>query len=186
VRAQLEQQRPQNNSKPKDSSTSEGNPGQSDAAVVHEEAAPAEPPQSLEIDFTPELYEKIKADMLKNQHPLVRPYLLDFIEWLKKLDPIVVYDALEKGETVKTFYDRERWSPYRMGAAAARGLLKASKRLRERASKTFNIKLARLVLRFENPEVYDLLREFDPAESYLNNNIDDFKKILGLVEEPKT
>lgn len=123
---------------------------------------------------------------MKKQHPLVRPYLQDFINWLKKLDPIAVYDALEKGETVKTFYDRERFSPYRMGAAAARGLLKSSKRLRARADEAFNIKVARLVMRFENQEVYDLLREFDPDESYLRSNIDDFKKILGLVEESRT
>jgi len=167
----------QNNSKPRDSSTSEA------VAVTQEGTAPAEPPQILEIDFTPELYAKIKVEWVKKQHPLVRPRLQDFINWLKKLDPIAVYDALEKGETVKTFYDREKFSPYRMGAAAARGLLKSSKRLRERADEAFNIKVARLVLRFENQEVYDLLKEFDPDETYLNNNINDFKKILGLVEE---
>jgi len=120
---------------------------------------------------------------LMKQPRLVRPQLANFIEWLKKLDPIAVYDALEKGETVKTFYDREVFSPYRWGAVGARGLLKSSKRLRQRADQAFNIKVARLVLRFENQEVYDLLRQFDPDETYLNNNINDFKKILGLVEE---
>jgi hypothetical protein len=182
VRLQLEQQRPQNNSKPRDSSTSES-PSQPGAAVLHEEAASAEPPQSLEIDFTPELYEKIKAEHIRRQDRLVRPYLIDFIEWLKKLDPIAVYDALDKGETIKTFYDRDKWSPYRWSLVAARGLLKSSKRLRQRANLAFDVKLARLVLRFENSEVYDLLREFDPTESYLINNVNDFKKILGLVEE---
>jgi len=73
-----------------------------------------------------------------------------------------------------------------MGAAAVRGLLKSSKRFRERANKAFDIKVARLVLRFENREVYDLLKQFDPDESYLNNNINDLKKILGLIEEPRT
>jgi len=174
-----------NNSKQKDSSTSEGSQAEPQAAVTHEEAAPEEPPQSLEIDFTPELYENIKADLLKNQHPLVRPYLQDFMDWLKRLDPIAVYDALEKGETIKTFYDRERFSPYRMGAAAARGLLKASKRLRQRADQAFNIKVARLILRFENPEVQGLLKQFDPDESYLKNNVDDLKRILGLIEETR-
>ena len=165
--------------------SSEESPSGQDVVVSHEEAPPAEPPQSLEIDFTPKLYEDIKAEHLKRQSPLVRPYLIDFIEWLKKLDPISVYDALDKGETIKTFYDREVWSPYRWGAAAVRGLLKASKRFRLRANQAFDVKVARLVLRFENREVYDLLQEFDPDESYLNSNINDLKTILGLNEEPR-
>lgn len=163
--------------KPKDSSNS------NDASTATVQATQQEPPQILEIDFTPELYQKIKLGLIKKQHALVRPHLLDFISWLRKLNPIDVYDALEKGETVKTFYDRQRLSPYRIGAAGARGLLKSSKRLREKANEAFNIQIARLVLRFENQEVYDLLREFDPKETYLRTNIDDLKTILGLLEE---
>lgn len=167
------EQRPQDSSKPDDAS----------AATV--QVTQPEPPQTLQIDFTPKLYEEIKAGLIKKQHSLVRPYLLDFINWLKKLNPIDVYDALEKGESIRTFYDRQRFSPYRIGAAAARGLLKSSKRLREKSGEAFNIQTARLVLRFENREVHDLIREFDPQETYLKTNIDDLKRILGLLEEAK-
>jgi hypothetical protein len=143
------------------------------------------PPQSLEIDFTPELYEQIKAEHFKKINRIVRPYFQDFIDWLKKLDPLDVYDALEKGETLKTFYDRQKLGPYRLGAAAVRGFLKASKSARSQASLAFDIKIARLVLRFENHKVYAILLKFDPEEKYLKGNIQDLKVILGLVKVEK-
>jgi len=145
-----------------------------------------EPPQILEIDFTLEEYEKKKAEAAKKINGIVRPYFYDFVDWLKKLDPLDVYDALEKGETVKTFFDRQRGvNPYRFGAAAVRGFLKASKSARIQANSAFDIKIARLVLRFENREVWDILRKFDPEEKYLRGNIQDLKVILGLVKTTK-
>lgn len=147
------------------------------------QTAQVEPPKLIKIDITPERYKEIKASYLKKQHALVRPHLHDFIKWLKNLNPLDVFDCLEKNETVKTVYDQQASLPYRMAAAAARGLLKSSKRLRNRANQAFNVEVARLVLRFENREVYDLLAEFDPDETYLNGNIEGLKEILGLVEE---
>lgn len=144
-----------------------------------------ETPQTIEIDFPPERYEEIRNDYILKQHALVRPYIMDFFKWLTELDPIDVYGALENGETIKTFYDRQKMSPYRLGAAAARGLLKSSKSLRERADKAFSLQIARLVLRFENREVYDILKEFDPEEKYLKGNIQDLKIILGIIKEEK-
>ena len=76
-----------------------------------------------------------------------------------------------------------KFSPYRMAIAAARGLLKASSSLRRKANEAFNVKVADLVLRFENPEVYKLLKEFDKDKKYLIRNIEGAKKILGLIEE---
>lgn len=147
------------------------------------QVAQIEPPKIIHIDITPERYQEIKASYLKKQHGLVRPHLLDFIKWLKDLNPLDVFDCLEKNETVKTVYDQQASVVYRMGAAAARGLLKSSRRLRNKANKAFNVEIARLVLRFENREVYDLLAEFDPDETYLKGNIRDLKEILGLEEK---
>jgi len=147
------------------------------------QTAQVEPPKIIHIDITPERYQEIKASYLKKSHGLVRPHLLDFIKWLKNLKALDVFDCLEKNETVKTVYDQQASVGYRMGCAAARGLLKVSRRLRNQANRAFDVKIARLVLRFENREVYDLLAEFDPDETYLIGNIEGLKEILGLVEK---
>jgi len=144
-----------------------------------------EPPQVLEIDFSSEQYEREKANHAQKINGLVRSYFYDFVDWLKKLDPLDVYDALEKGETVKTFYDKQPLNPYRFGFAAVRGFLKASRSARIQANSAFDIRIARLVLRFENREVWDILRKFDPEETYLKGNIQDLKLILGLVKVEK-
>jgi len=106
---------------------------------------------------------------------------MEFIRWLKGLDALDVYDAIEKHETVKDKYEQAKFVPIRISVAAARGLLKASPRLRARADIAFSIKLARLVLRFENPQVWQVLKEFDPKEEYLQDNIRDMKEILGIT-----
>lgn len=142
------------------------------------------PPKAIPIDMTPELYDHIKANILKKQHPVVRPHLNEFFKWLKGLDALDVYDALEKGETVKEKYEQKRFIPIRLSIAAARGLLKASPGLRAKAEKAFSLDLARLVLRFENPEVYQVLKDFDPNEEYLRENIRATKEILALGVKP--
>ena len=139
------------------------------------------PPEIIAIDLTPELYQKIKTNITKKQHPVVRPHVHEFFKWLKSLDALDVYDALEKGETVKDKYEQMRFNPIRISIAAARGLLKASPRLRAKAERAFSLDLARLVLRFENQQVHQVLKEFDPGEEYLKSNIHATKEILGLI-----
>lgn len=142
-------------------------------------------PKTIPIDLTPELYQVIKNNMLQRQHPIVRPYLNEFIKWLKGLDALTVYDSLEKGETVREKYKEMRLNPIRITVAAARGLLKSSPILKAKAEKALSLELARLVLRFENPKVYQVLIQFDKNEEFLRRNIQATKEIFGLIEVPK-
>ena len=135
--------------------------------------------------MSPELYRTIKTNIVKKQHPVVRPHLHEFFRWLTSLDALDVYDALEKGETVKDKYRKMRFNPIRISIAAARGLLKASQRLRAKAERAFSVDLARLVLRFENAKVHQVLKEFDADEDFLRSNVRATKEILGLVEVEK-
>jgi len=138
-------------------------------------------PKEIPIDITPELYQKTKENILKQQHPAVRPYLLQFISWLKDLNALDVYDAIEGGETVKDKYQQMKLNPIRIAVAATRGFLKGSKSLRAKADKALSLEIARLVLRFENAPVYEVLKQFDPKEEYLRRNIQAVKEIFGLV-----
>lgn len=114
---------------------------------------------------------------------MARPHILEYFRWLKSLDALSVFDSLEKGEGVKEAYNayKRRFSPFRMAVAAARGLLKASQSMREDALKAVNINIARLTLRFENPAVYEVLRQFDPKEEFLKRCVEEAKEILGLT-----
>ena len=132
--------------------------------------------------MTDDLYQTIKTNYLKRQNPIVRSHVKEFFRWLKTLDALDVYDALEKGETVKDKYDRMSFNPIRITVAAGRGLLKASKNLREKANRAIDLEIARLVIRFENPNVYQVLKQFDQEEKFLRDNIKGTKEILGLVE----
>jgi len=131
--------------------------------------------------MTTELYQQIKQNIIAKQHPIVRPHIKEYFNWLKSLDALDVYDSIEKGETVKDAYTRTRNYPLRMSVAAARGLLKASKSLREKAEKAINVDVARLTLRFENPKVYEVIKRFDPQEEHLQKNLQSAKEILGVI-----
>jgi len=142
-------------------------------------------PEVIPIDITLETYEQMKKNILGKQHAIVRPHVFEFFKWLKGLNALDVYDALEEKKTVKDRYEEMRFNPIRISVAAARGLLKASPRLRSKAREAFNVDVARLVVRFENPPVWEVLREFDPAEQYLKSNIEAAKEMFGLVEVEK-
>ena len=132
--------------------------------------------------MTVTLYQTIKSNIVRKQHPVIRPHVNEFFRWLKSLDALSVYDALEKGETVKDRYDEMRFNPIRITVAAGRGLLKVSKSLRAKANKAINLEVARLVIRFDNPKVHQVLKMFDPEEEFLRKNIQGTKEILGLIE----
>jgi len=142
-------------------------------------------PEVVPIDISLKDYAEMKANILREQHPIVRPHIYEFFRWLKGLNALDVYDALEKKTTVKDRYEEMRFNPIRISVAAARGLLKASPRLRTKALKAFNIQVARLVVRLENPAVWEVLREFDPNEQYLRSNVEAAKEMFGLLEVEK-
>jgi len=142
------------------------------------------PPLLVQIDITPQLYEQIKEETIKSQHPVVRPYIESFIDYLRRLDPLDVYEAIESGRTIKDYYDQPGNYDIKITAAAARALLKASSSLRESANKALNVKFAKLVLRFENPEVYNIIMQWG-GEEYLKKNIEDLKVVLGIKKGRK-
>jgi len=131
--------------------------------------------------MTPDLYQQIKHNIIAKQHPIVRPHIKEYFNWLKSLDALDVFDSIEKGETVKEAYHKTKNYPLRMSVAAARALIKASKDLRSKAEQAMNIDIARLTLRFENPQVYEVIKKFDPQEEHLKKNIQDAKEILGII-----
>ena len=144
---------------------------------------PEDPPEVIAIDMTPETYEQMKKNILAKQHPVVRPHIHEFFRWLEGLDALDVFDALEQKHTVKDKYDQMGFNPIRISIAAARGILKASPNLQKKALRAFNVEVARVVLRFDNPAVWQVLKECDPKENYLRDNVDAAKEIFGLAEK---
>lgn len=146
------------------------------------ESAKPNPPPLIQVDITPKLYEQIKRQVIEEQHALVRPYLEAFVNFLRSLDPLDVYEAIEQGHTIKNYYDQSGNYDLKITLAAARAILKASRSMREKLNKAMNPSFAKLVLRFENPEVYEIVTRWG-GDDYLEKNIRDFKKILGVIKE---
>jgi len=143
-------------------------------------------PEVVLVDITPEVYQKLKEDIIEDQPSVIKPHILDYFEWLKSLDPLDVYDAIETGQTVKDAYNKEKpFSPFRTSVAVARGVLRVTPWLKTRAKEAFNEEIARLTLRFENPDVWDVIQKFDQKGDYLRSNIQAAKEILGLEKPSK-
>lgn len=143
-----------------------------------------DPPVLVQIDITRQYYEQVKEETIRKQHPVIRPYIESFIEYLRRLNPLDVYEAIERGRTIKDFFDEPGNYDLKITTATVRALLKASSTLREKADRALNLKFAKMVLRFENPEVYNIIMEWG-GEDYLRRNIDDLKVILGVKKEKK-
>jgi len=125
--------------------------------------------------------------MLKDVHPLARGYINDYFEYLQKLNPDDVIDAIEKGETVKTKYDAMPWFAERLVIAAARGFLKvAPESIKGQARKAISQDTARVTIRFENPTVHKVIESFGKkGGDWLDTCIYDFREIIGINEVRK-
>lgn len=133
------------------------------------------------MEITPLVYETTKANILRGLHPVVRSFVNDYFEFLRKLDAYDVVDAIEKNETVKNKYESLGVSPERMTIAMGRGFLKVSPRYREQAKKAVNLDVAKWTLQFENPVVYQVIEQYgDRGWDWLKRNLEDFRKIVGL------
>ncbi len=137
----------------------------------------------LKIDITPEFYREMKKHYIRQAPRIVRPFINQYFEWLKKLDAGELMDWMESNETLKEIY-RAKPFPERVAIAGVRGLLRASLRLKRRAAEAMNVEIACYTLRFENPLAWEVVTAYgDEGMEKLKQAIEDFKEILKLKEE---
>ena len=138
---------------------------------------------AFQVDFTPEFYQKMKKAHLKRVPRIIRPFIKQYFDWLRKLDAGEVMDWMESNETLKELYQKKAF-PERVAIAGARGLLKASPKLKRRAAEAINMQIACYTLRFENPLVWEVIRAYgQQGMKKLRQAIEDFKEIMKLKEE---
>ena len=143
-------------------------------------------PQTVIIEMTPKFYNAMKANLLAKQNPLVRSHVNTYFEWLKTIKPEEVIDAIETGTTPQQAYKQLGANPIRLGIAAARGFLKAMPKYRLQLKEVATPKLARLTLKFENPDTFAVIQKYGKrgtefVEKWVNGSLE----ILGVLPKPQ-
>lgn len=114
---------------------------------------------------------------------LARPIVRQYFDFLKKLTAEQVMDWMEDEGRLKDIYKRSTF-PERIAFAGARGLIKASPRIKDGANKVICYEVAALTIRFENPEAWEVIEAFgEEGTKKLKEGIEDIKEILKLKEE---
>lgn len=114
-----------------------------------------------------------------------------YFEWLKNIQPEDVVDAITRNISAQQAYRELGANPMRLGIAAARGMLKAAPKYRERLNETMNPDLALLTLKFENPTTYQIIMQYgEKGKDFVAKWVEGAKEILGVIppakkEEPK-
>lgn len=140
-------------------------------------------PKSIKLDITVESYIADKITQMHRAPKLARPIIRQYFDFLKELTPEQVMDWMEGSERLKDFYKRSTF-PERIAFAGARGLIKASKRIKDGANKVICFEVAALTIRFENPEAWEVIEAFgEDGIKKLKEGIEDIKEILKLKEE---
>ncbi len=140
-------------------------------------------PKSLTVDITKATYLADKMMQMQRVPKLARPIIKQYFDFLKELTPEQVMDWMEGTERLKDTYQRATFGE-RIAFAGARGLIKASKRIKDGANKVICFKVAALTIRFENPECWEVIEAFgEDGIKKLKEGIEDIKEILKLKEE---
>jgi predicted transcriptional regulator YheO len=156
-------------------------PNQQSQNGLKAEALPAT--KTILVDITPEYYREMKKQYMKQIPKIVRPFITQYFDWLRKLDAGEVMDWMESSETLKELYAK-RTFPERAAIAGVRGVLRISPTLKRRANEAINLDIACYTLRFENPLVWEVITAYgEKGIQKLKEAIEDFKDILKLKEE---
>ena len=142
-------------------------------------------PESIKLDITMETYIADKITMMKRVPKIVHPLIRQYFDFLRNLTPEQVMDWMEGNERLKDTYQKSTF-PERIAFAGARGLIRASKRIKDGANKVICYEAAALTIRFENPEAWGVIEAFgEEGTKKLKESIEDIKEILKLKEETR-
>jgi len=141
-----------------------------------------ETPKIFIVDITLETYIAAKQYYLSQVPPLARHPVKEYFEFLEKLTPDQVLDWMEGGERLKDLYRKANFGE-RIALAAARGIIKSVKSIRERAKEAISFDVAAYTLRFENPEAWEVIQAFgEEGIQKLKEGVHDIREILELEE----
>lgn len=141
-----------------------------------------ETPKTFTVDISLETYIAAKEQYMSQVPVLARHPVKQYFEFLKKLSPEEVMDWMEGGERLKDLYSKANFGE-RIALAAARGLIKSVRRVREGAKQAICFEVAAYTLRFENPAAWEVIAAFgDEGIRKLKQGIQDIREILELEE----
>jgi len=139
-------------------------------------------PQTIKVDITPATYIAAKQTYMAQVPKLARPFVDDYFDFIKGLQPDWVLDWMEGNERLKDLYAKRSF-PERIAIAGARGLLRSSRKMQDGARRAINFEVTAATIRFENPAVWEVIEAFgQEGINKLKQGIEDIKEILKLKE----
>lgn len=148
---------------------------------------PKEPeiPEIINIELTPQAYQKIKEKILAGQK--VRTHIETYFEWLQTIEPMDVMNFIETGKSLKDAY-QEAPTRWRLAIAIGRGVIKSVPKYRsqlEQLIKDANVTLT--TLKFENPAVHQLIMRYgEQGTQFLKECQESALEIFGLKQREPT
>lgn len=141
-------------------------------------------PETIKVDITVETYIAAKEHYLSQVPVIARHPVKQYFEFLKELTPDQVLDWMEGGKRLKDLYKKANFGD-RIALAAARGVIKSNRNIKERAKEAISFQVAAYTLRFENPEAWEVIQAFgDEGIQKLKEGVQDIREILELEEAP--
>jgi len=138
--------------------------------------------QTFTVDISVETYLAAKEQYLGQVPPLARHPVKQYFDFLEQLTPDQVLDWMEGGERLKDLYTKANFAD-RITIAAARGLIKSVRKIKEGARQAICFDVAAYTLRFENPSAWEVIMAFgDEGLQKLKEGIKDIREILELEE----
>jgi len=139
-------------------------------------------PQTIKVDITLATYIAAKQTHMAQVPKLARPFVDDYFDFIKSLQPDWVLDWMEGGARLKDLYAKRSF-PERVAIAGARGLIRSVPAIKRGALKAINFEVTAATIRFENPAVWEVIEAFgQEGIDKLKQGIEDVKEILKLKE----
>lgn len=139
------------------------------------------PNRPAKLELTPEAYTALRDAFLNSVDLKLRSILKPALDYFRGIKPADALAGVLSMRTIGDYYP-DKWSTgHRIALGLARGYIRANPSVLEELKAKLDPRFIKLLLRYENPEVYEVLSENvspEKIDEWIERNIDDLLRLL--------
>jgi len=131
-----------------------------------------------EIELTSASYNQLKQELLKEAPAIARPFITRILNIIKSIQPNDAITYILNNTSLKEIINNS--IDLRMSLAFARGIIKSNPSIKKALSNILTSPVVKLILKFENPELYNAIEITPNGDRWLSHIISDLREILKV------
>lgn len=140
-----------------------------------------DPHSGMELELTKNAYETLRDTFLNTTDIKIRSMVKPALNFFREISPVDALTSILEKKTIGDYYPQKLGVKHKIALGIAKGYVKANPQALEELKAKLNKRFVKLLLRYENPQVYKALMDNisqEKIDDWIQKNIDDLINIL--------